>query len=199
MPASSLPIWRLLGWGLLASLILHWIALDLMRAAALPHVPGSRTLRVSLGEVGRDALRMAPMLDTPVASVARAIKSAEPIHAQAEPATVGKSISPMVPRGQITTVLPTEGLRSGQPAEAMVALRLALAGALGTSLPSNMPKALTLWCDFDAAGHLLDVHGEGIVDAVLLASVKRTASQLVVPDSLAGRPFSLDVLLERID
>lgn len=80
----------------------------------------------------------------------------------------------------------------------MVALRLALAQSLASFLaPDSISQKLTLWCDFDGAGRVLGVRNtSGPGDAVLLASVTRAAQRLVVPELLAGHPFSLDVLLE---
>jgi len=90
------------------------------------------------------------------------------------------------------------GLRSGLAAEATVGLRLTLVQLLVPSLSAEViPQAVLLWCDFDAAGHLLSVRSDsGPVSAVVLSAVQRAAAQLSVPDALIGSAFSLDVLLE---
>ena len=189
----------MLGWGLLASIMLHWAVLDLMRAAAwLPTKPAAAGLQVTLEASRPDAAGISS--EKSVAPVATR-PAAKPVNAPPQQRAAQDEPSRSLPdKGIQSSGIHVEGLRSGQPAEAMVALRLALAQSLGEQQKPNagsLPSAMTLWCDFDAAGHLLDVRSEsGPISAAVQSWVRRAVAQLVLPETLLGRAFSLDVLLD---
>lgn len=90
-----------------------------------------------------------------------------------------------------------EGMRSGRPEEALVALRLALAEVLARDAAPSLPnRTLSLSCDFDAGGRLVEVRGAPGTSATFLSWIKRGAARLITPEALLGQPFSLDVVLE---
>jgi hypothetical protein len=202
MSVPPIPNWcRMLGWGLLASLVLHWVVFDLMRVAAwLPAAPKVAALQVTMPEdVGR--------MTRDTESSAEAGIPVRP----AMPAPASARTSPGVARTSLERELPhalpdaapslilSEGLRSAQPAEAMVALRLSIARSLAQS-PGRLPvfsQALLLMCDFDVAGRLLVVRDmSGAAQPAMLLGVRRAVEQVVLPPILIGQAFSLDVLLE---
>ncbi|GAB4058776.1 hypothetical protein GCM10028811_10510 [Uliginosibacterium sediminicola] len=98
--------------------------------------------------------------------------------------------------GQLDTQPPPvlSVLRSASPAEAQVALRLALAEAL-QRLPATAwpPASDLLWCDYAADGRLLAVRGELAAYPDLLPALRAVA----VPAVLSGQAFALDLLVER--
>ncbi|HSD37831.1 MAG TPA: hypothetical protein VLC92_09995 [Rhodocyclaceae bacterium] len=208
MSLLPIPNWcRMLGWGLLASLVLHWVVFDLMRVAAwLPATSRLTVLRVKLPEdvglVARD--------EVPSVATGAPVRSAMPAHIST---SASARTSPEIARKPSERVLPhvlpdttpaliqAEGLRSGQSAEATVALRLSIARSLAQSrgLPS-LSQALLLMCDFDAAGRLLVVRDiSGAAQPAVLVGVRRAVEQVALPPILLGQAFSLDVLLESGD
>jgi hypothetical protein len=208
MSGLSIPNWvRMLGWGLLASLVLHWVMFDLMRAAAwLPRAPGAAALQVKLAE---HASRMKPAVSqsTPAAASPQPDK---PVHAMtgSNVMSSGPSRDAVSPAQQPEVILAgsvqVTGLRSGQPAEAMVALRLAIASLLAAdrtyASAESTPQAVLLWCDFDEAGRLAGIRAEaGTTLPALRNWLKRAAAQIVMPETLVGRAFSLDLLVESSD
>ena len=204
MRDETIPNWlRVLGWGLLASVILHWIVLDLMRATERLPGPPSTALHAILRNTPHDGIGITKETGLPASSPAprlAAARNAIPHAAREGTLSPVQSLS-SPPSNSPAGVLHVEGLRSGQAAEALVGLRLALAQSLTASLSSKaMPSELMLWCDFDGSGHLIGIRGESApLDAALQTSIRQAAAQLIVPEPLAGSPFSLDVLLEPDD
>ena len=195
--------WRMLGWGLLASLMLHWIAFDLMRVADWPPpvLPkGALQVRLRTHESGfpsrassqeAASLSLSPSLapaPVPQRKLLREVTSDKLVANTEAKATPG----PLQPEQRAVALTQIEGLRSAQPTEAMVGLRLALAQRLTST--QVMPGTSTVWCDFDATGRLLEVRGTP--DLALQASVRQAVGQVVMPAVLVGKVFSLDLLLE---
>jgi hypothetical protein len=201
----------MLSWGLLASLVLHWVVFDLMRGAiSLPRMPGATALQVRLKESASQA--EIPSQEGPTAKAAQ-----PPVLADTRPVPAGATTkiqtaysAPMaasdtrLPRSenQPPVGMQIEGLRSGESTEAMVAMRLAIAQSLNMhSVFSELPaQTVLLWCNFDTAGHLQAVRSEsGPLSPGLQASVQKAVAQIVVPESLVGQAFSLDLLFESGD
>ena len=96
---------------------------------------------------------------------------------------------------------PVEGLRSEEPAEAMVAMRIVLARMLASRAPFGIAsQSLSLWCDFDEAGRLIAVRSD-VVDSrsALLVLVKQAIEKVITPAALLGRAFTLDLVFESAD
>jgi hypothetical protein len=202
MPGRPIPNWmRVLGWGLLASLVLHWVVLDLARAVAwLPRTPGTAPLQVTL-EARASVARQAEANEKP-GELAAASPNAQARAAKPGAPAAGLPLSPPLPLVPVTEeVVHSVGMRSGQPAEAMVALRLAMAAVLAED--KRLAPAMQalqpglLWCDFDDVGHLVDVRiTEGAVPSALRNGLRQAAERIAVPETLLGRAFSLDLLVE---
>jgi hypothetical protein len=196
MRDATIPHWlRMLGWGLLASALMHWMVLDLMRAAPQQSASRSISFRAVLRDAPRDAVRIE---STATPSAQHMAPAAATRHATSEAFSTDPMPVVPPPANMSVNVNGIVGLRSGLAAEATVGLRLTLVQLLVPSLSAEViPQAVLLWCDFDAAGHLLSVRSDsGPVSAVVLSAVQRAAAQLSVPDALIGSAFSLDVLLE---
>lgn len=199
---GSLPSWwRVLGWGLLASVVLHWIAMDLLRGAGLQRsASGRNALEVRLHAPEPQTAQATPLAAAPAATLADkhvAVKSTGGAPTSRVPVPAAENSSARAAERPSAGETPTiAGLRSGRASEALVALRLAFAQSLDGLLPSGN-TATTLWCDFDAQGRLSKVHGEGLdADIAMLAAVKAAAARITLPEALRGGPFTLDLLLE---
>ncbi|MEC5386992.1 hypothetical protein VVD49_14765 [Uliginosibacterium sp. H3] len=203
MSFPSIPNWcRILGWGLLASLVLHWVAFDLMRSAAwTSHGPSMPTLQVSLKEASGDPLHQPEVSVTAGASARPTVKPARQADVGRPAARLSSSVGAAQPAAAAvpTPFVQPAGVRSGRSAEAMVAMRLSIAesliGLYGKSF--SLPQAVLLMCDFDEGGHLVAVRDtSGTAQPGLPIMARRAIEQVVLPAALMGQAFSLDLLLE---
>jgi hypothetical protein len=161
--------------------------------------------RQAVAEVGAQA---SPKAEAE-GSQGHVLKEARPEPLRSEAKTRTSYVTPAAADGvpvrrseALPAAIQIEGLRSGKSAEAMVAMRLAIAQSLDMQSESvkNLPRAVLLWCDFDAAGQLVAVRGEsGIMSLGLQAAVRRAAASVALPERLVGQAFSLDLLLEASD
>lgn len=186
-------MWRVFVWGLLASLLLHWIVLDLWHGGELFAFlrPGSKLeVRVQQAD-GIPASVEAPTPVLPPVSSAKRT-SAAAAHAPTLPLS---GVSDVVPETTVATAdawLP--GTRSGSREEAMVALRLSIADSLRLAARQAWPVG-DLVCEFDAAGRLQHLDGAQ-ASAAQLQALRQALARVRVPDVLIGSGFALDLRIE---
>ncbi|MFT3736872.1 MAG: hypothetical protein QM776_17985 [Rhodocyclaceae bacterium] len=207
--------WKtLLGWGLLASLLLHWVALDLLRGAGfgpsgaaspvlLVRLDGSAANRDADGhkvDAADDAVAKEPPAVT--ASASRSAALAPSVRHSPLPETVMSqegiaAVETSLATDHAKDMSVASGLRSGSLDEAMLALRLNVAEVLRGSprLLDGLPAGSRTWVlEFDASGRLMAVQGE--MPEALRAGLAAAISRVSVPEALRGRLLRLSLDLE---
>jgi hypothetical protein len=190
---------RVLLWAICTSVLLHGVLLDWLRRPRLvaPAGPQPFQLRITSaaeqagapasappGRPGRDLPVVRSQVLQPAQALASSVMTGRAQAAASEAQSTGAALA--LPAVSV--------LRSGSPAEARVALRLALAAALQRLPSSAWPAASALvWCDYDAEGRLLLVRSEQATYPDLVADLRA----VVVPAALSGQAFALDLLIER--
>lgn len=194
---------KVLGWGVLASVLLHWALLDLLRDSGF-----------SLGRLSSPPLQVqfadAPVKAAPASSAAPVVVSADartaPSRTSVQNDARVSAASPPSDPGDSDRLLPgvqasgvPAGLRSGTHEEALLALRLQWAeqfrqGGWPARLAQVQQGSEAWLLIFDGAGHLQEVEGAG--SAALQAALTSTAEHIRLPEALRGRAFQLDLRIE---
>lgn len=207
----QLPSWfRVLVWGLIGSVLLHWVMLDFLRGTVSLSLQGDSSLQVRLSEPSMDAASSGTAASAEALRDAAVDSAAEPVR-RASAAGVSRAPEPSatqrfpsaraVPESLPATNTPAEfarismaGLRSGSREEALIGMRLALAEALG---PLQMSASVLVWCDFDAVGQLRGLRSDVSLPKAELLRLQQLASRLAVPAALLGQDFVLDLAFDQ--
>lgn len=191
----------------LLSLLAHWMLLDSLRAPPGEGAPVSKPTGAGSGAILAHIVSTAEDLDERVAPEGRSTSStvappaskvrSKQARAHMQTKNLDPRDTPRVPN-DMPMESPAEAARN--PAEGLIAYRLALAGS-GVALQAPDGEAVGLRLSIDAGGkpgevRVLRSSGNDTRDAAVMRWATQAAAQVGVPGVLRGQEFVVELAVE---